>query len=210
MKVTLTINKSFFIISILIFFSILSGCTTVLVSPYDEKLVTDTEAFYKKAAGIIEEGRAASPLKDSDRNAIVKPSTHNGHFTKFEGKYNTLITDTEALLLRAMASDNKIGSKGQALQAKVSELIENSVASKCQELSAEFSNTSLTAMNYVDLKCIVLKWKEQHSDNKLTRNTQILKKANWEGRKLLVFNAVLAIQKAEGFKKQETKLEESK
>lgn len=210
MKNALTINKSFSVLLLLVSISISSGCTTVLVSPYDEKLVTDTEAFYKRAAGIIEEGRAASPLKDSDRDAIINPSTHDAHFTKFESKYNALITDTEALILRAMASDNKIGSTGQALQAKVSELIENSIASKCQELSAEFSNTSLTAKNYVDLKCIVLGWKEQHTDQRLTRNTNILKKANWEGRKLLVFNAVLAIQKAEGFKKQETKLEESK
>ena len=56
----------------------------------------------------------------------------------------------------------------------------------------------------------MLNWKEQHSDIQLTRNTQILKKANWEGRKLIVFNAILAIQKAEGFKKQETKLQEGK
>ena len=210
MKQISTINKSFSALLLLIFLSILSGCTTVLVSPYDEKLVTDTEAFYKKAAGVIEEGRAASPLKDSDRSAIANPSTHYGHFTKFESKYNALITDAEALILRAMASDNKVGSTGQALQSKVSELIENSIASKCEELSAEFSNTSLTAKNYVDLKCIVLKWKEQHASEELTRNTQILKKANWEGRKLLAFNAVLAIQKAEGFKIQETKLEEAK
>ena len=188
----------------------LSGCTTVLVSPYDEKLVTDTEAFYKKAAEMIEKGRSVSPLTDAERKKIRNPSAHEGYYTKFEGKYNDLIIDTEALILRAMASDNKISATGQALQSKISEIIENTIPSKCSELSAEFSSTSLTAKNYVDLKCIVLKWKEQHADDKLTDNTKILKKANWEGRKLIVFNAVLAIQKAEGFKKQVKKLEEAK
>jgi hypothetical protein len=191
-------------------FIFVSGCTTVLVSPYDEKLVTDTETFYKKAAEMIELGRDVSPLKDEDRGKIVNTSSHNGHFSKFESKYNGLIIDTEALILRAMASDNKIGSTGQALQSKINDLIEASLPSKCQDLSAEFSKTSLTAKNYVDLKCIVLNWKNQHSDTKITQDTKILKKSNWEGRKLVIFNAVLAIQKAEGFKRQETKLEEIK
>ena len=179
-------------------FAFLSGCTTVLVSPYDEKLVTDTEAFYKKAAEMIEKGRSVSPLTDAERKKIRNPSAHEGYYTKFEGKYNDLIIDTEALILRAMASDNKISATGQALQSKISEIIENTIPSKCSELSAEFSSTSLTAKNYVDL------------NDKLTDNTKILKKANWEGRKLIVFNAVLAIQKAEGFKKQVKKLEEAK
>ncbi|TLF45106.1 hypothetical protein FEI13_18390 [Halomonas urmiana] len=210
MRVTIKLNKAIAIPLIAVFFTILSGCTTVLVSPYDEKLVTDTEEFYKKAAEIIEEGRSASPLKDSDRAAIDDPSMHSGHFTQFESDYNSLIIDAEAMMLRAMASDNKINSTGQTLQSRISEVVENISPSNCQELSAEFENTSLTAKNYVDLKCIVLKWKEQHSDMELTGDTQILKKANWEGRKLLVFNAVLAIQEAEGFKKRETNLEESK
>lgn len=206
MRRIISFNK----ITVVIVFFFLSGCSTVLVAPYDEKLVEDTESFYKKAANIVEEGRAVSPLIDADRAAINNPSTHGGNYSKFESKYNSLIIDAEALMLRAMASDNKIGSTGKALESKVSELIDNAASSKCQELSSSFTNTSLTAKNYVDLKCIVLNWKEQHSDIQLTRNTQILKKANWEGRKLIVFNAILAIQKAEGFKKQETKLQEGK
>lgn len=203
-------NSSILFLIVLAVIQILSGCTTVLVSPYDEKLVTDTEAFYKKAAGMIEEGRSGSPLTDSERSAVVNPATHKGHFSKFESKYNSLIIDAEALMLRAIASDSKISAEGRMLQSKISGWIEGTLPSECQELSAEFANTSLTAKNYVDLKCIVLQWKSQHSDPLLTRNTLILKKANWEARKLLIFNSVLAIQKAEGFKKQETKLEESK
>ncbi|MCK4842572.1 MAG: hypothetical protein KAT04_11940 [Methylococcales bacterium] len=207
MKLFSMINRLFIPLFLLLALVFLNGCTTVLVSPSDEKLVTDTEAFYKKAAGMIEDGRSVSPLKDDDRANIANLTDHKGHFTKFESKYNELIIDTEALILRAMASDGKIDSTGHALQSKISEMIENAIPSKCQELSVGFSKTSLTAKNYVDLKCIVLKWKGQHSDMKLTKNTQILKKANWEGRKLTVFNAVLAIQKAEGFKQQKTKLE---
>ena len=210
MKLELIMKKSFLPLFLLIPIALLYGCTTVLVSPYDEKLVTDTEAFYILAAETIEQGRAVSPKTDEERAAIADPETHDGHFSKFEGKYNDLIIATEALILRAMASDSKISKEGQKIQEKLSKMIEENISSECQALSAEFSQTSLTAKNYVDLKCIVLKWKEQHADMGLTKDTQILKKANWEGRKIIVFNAVLAIQKAEGFKQQEIKLEESK
>lgn len=194
---------------ITLFFIFLSGCTTVLVSPYDEKLVSDTEAFYKKAAEVIEEGRMESPVNDQERENIENPSMHGGHFSQFERKYNSLITDAEALLLRSIASDNKIGSDGQELQAEISELINTTIPSNCKELSIQFAEASLTTKNYVDLKCIILEWKNQHTDMNLTNNTRILKKANWEGRKTLVFNVVLNIQKAEGFKRQKTELEEA-
>lgn len=174
-----------------------SGCTTTLVSPYDEKLVTDTEAFYKKAAILIEKGRSVSPLKDDDRKNIQNPTEHQGHASKFEGDYNSLIIDTETLILRAMASDKKIDSMGQKLQAKISNLIETEIPSNCQQLAAEFAQASLTAQNYVDLKCIILKWKQRHSDMSFTKNTKILKKANWESRKRTVFNA--AINRAIGW-----------
>lgn len=180
---------------------ILAGCSTTLVSPYDEKLVTNTEAFYKKAAGIIEEGRAVSPKTDDARKQIVNPEKHEGHYSKFEGKYNQLIIDSEALILRAMVNSDEIDHVGQKLQAKLSDLIETSIPSKCKDIKDEFGKTSLTASNYIDLKCIITKWKEEHSDQAFTQNTQILKKANWEGRKQIIFNAVLAIQNAETFKK---------
>jgi hypothetical protein len=209
----ITANKAIALPGYVLFITLvmlLAGCTTVLVSPYDEKLVTDTEAFYKKAAEMIEWGRDKSPRTDAERSDIVNPSAHSSHYSKFESKYNSLIIDSEALILRAMASDSKIGAAGQGLQAKMNALIEASLPSNCQELAADFSQTSLTARNYVDLKCIILKWKQQHADAELTRNTQILKRANWEGRKLMIFNAVLAIQKAEGFKQQTATLAETK
>lgn len=194
---------------ITLLFVLLSGCTTVLVSPYDEKLVSDTEAFYKKAAELIEEGRMESPLNDQERENIENPSMHGGHFSQFESKYNSLIIDAEALILRSMASDNKIDSASQKLQAEISELINTTIPSNCEKLSIQFAEASLTTKNYVDLKCILLEWKNQHTDLVLTRNTKILKKSNWEGRKMLVFKVVLEIQKTEGFKRQETELEEA-
>ena len=209
MRARTNINSILRIPIITMFFVFISGCTTILVSPYDEKLVSDTEAFYKKAAEVIEEGRIASPLNDQERENIENPSMHGGHFSQFEGKYNSLIIDAEALILRSMASDNKIDSAGQDLQAEISELINTTIPSNCKELSNQFANASLTTKNYVDLKCIILEWKDQHADMQLTDNTKILKKANWEGRKMLVFNVVLAIQKTEGFKRQETEFEEA-
>lgn len=179
----------------------LGGCSPALVTPYDEKLLTSTEEFYKKAAEIIEEGRAASPKFDEDRQKIAEPEKHDAHFTKFESKYNQLVIDSEVLILRAMASSDEIDLAGQKLQSKLNELIETTIPSKCEELKNAFGETSLTATNYIDLKCIIMKWKEQHSDPELTQGKLILKKANWEGRKQTIFNAILAIQKAEGFKK---------
>jgi hypothetical protein len=189
----------FSISAILIVF--LNGCTTVLVSPYDDKLVTDTEAFYKKAAGMIELGRSVSPFNDKKRADISNIATHAGHFSKFESKYNSLIIDSEALILRGMAGDSKISEAGQAIQSKINELIEAKFPSSCEKLAGQFAERSLTVKNYVDLKCLVLKWKERHSDIDHTRQTKILKEGNWEGRKRILFNAVLDIQKAELSKK---------
>ncbi len=190
---------SFFILLLVL----IGGCSTTLVAPYDEKLVTSTEEFYKKAAGIIEEGRIVSPLTDQERKEIANPAEHAGHFSQFVDRYNFLLIDAEALILRAMASSDAIDATGQKIQAKLDELIETSIPSVCEGLAAEFGNTSLTAKNYIDLKCIISKWKDQHENPKLTQDTLILKKANWEGRKKLIFNAVLAIQSAEAFKKSD-------
>lgn len=181
----------------------IAGCSVTLVAPYDETLVASSEEFYKNAARIIEEGRAASPKTDDARAKITEPNKHSAHYSKFESKYNQLVIDAEALILRAMASSDKIDLAGQELQSKLNELIETPLPSKCQELKYIFGKTSLTAANYIDLKCILTNWKKQHSDPKLTQNTLILKKANWEGRKQVIFNAILAIQKAERFKKTE-------
>lgn len=177
----------------------LSACSVKLVQPFDEKLINDTEAFYKKGAEMIIEGQAASPKTDKDRDSITDPDQNPAHFSKFESKYDALITDSEVLILRAMSSSQEIDSAGQAIQEKIEELIKAAVPTNCPDLQSEFGKLSLTAQNFVDLKCLILRWKEQH------REKGILKKANWEGRKLTLFNIVFAIQKAESFKKEKKK-----
>ncbi|MBL7186553.1 MAG: hypothetical protein ISS70_09515 [Phycisphaerae bacterium] len=181
----------------------LSSCATELVAPYDEGLVTGTEAFYKKAAGIIDEGIRVSPRTDQERERIQDPNNHDAHFSRFEPKYSDLLVDSEALVLRAITGSYEIDKVGQKLQEKIDEFIEKQIPSVCQGLSEEFGKTSLTTKNYIDLMCIVSKWKERHENKELTRNTLILKRANWEGRKKTIFNAILAIQKAESKKKKD-------
>ncbi|MCF8128452.1 MAG: hypothetical protein K9N10_08055 [Deltaproteobacteria bacterium] len=174
----------------------LNACSVKLVQPHDEKLMAGTEAFYKKGAEMIMAGQSLSPKSDEDRDAITNPHQNPAHFSQFESKYNHLIIDSEALILRAMSSSQKIDSAGQAIQAEIDRLIEATVPSNCPQLQSEFGKLSLTVQNFVDLKCLILKWKEQHRDSK----KGILKKANWEARKITLFNIIFAIQKAESFK----------
>jgi hypothetical protein len=183
-------------------FVCLAGCSIALVSPHDEQLLAGTEMFYRKAAGVIERGISASPSSDTARDKILEPDKHAGHYSGFESSYKDLILDLETLLLRAIANDGKIDPAGRRLQEGINRIIETAIPSECDDASALFDGTSLTIKNFLDLKCIILKWKKQHSDPVLTRGSLILKKANWEGRKRIIFNAVLAIERAEGFKKE--------
>jgi hypothetical protein len=183
---------------------LVAGCAVTLVQPYDEKLSNDTEAFFKNASTLVDEGLIASPRTDEARLSIKQFSAHAGHFSKFEPKYDSLLRDADSLILRSLAKSGEIGPLGNRLQKKIEGLIQGAVPSACPELDAEFNDlsNSLTVRNYVDLKCYVINWKAQHSDLKVTENTQILKRVNWETRKSGVFNIILAIQKAEVFKKK--------
>lgn len=179
-----------------------AGCTTRLVQPYNEKILYDTEAFYKKAALMIEEGRAVSPITDEEREAISIPAGNPAHVSAFAAKYDALVVDSETLLLGAMTGDGQISSAGTSIQNKIQELIEETLPTPCPELRAELEKAGLTAANFADLKCLILKWRAEHGDKTLTRGTGILKKSNWEGRKVVLFTTILAIQNAESFKKE--------
>lgn len=179
----------------------LTGCAIKVVSPYDDKLFNDTEAFFRKANAMIEEGKAVSPLTDEERSRIDAPASHPGHVSAFTPKYDALLLDTDVLILRAIANSQAIDAFGGELQAKINDVIDKSIPSACPDLHAELGKVDLTAMNFVDLKCSVLRWKEQHADDTVTKGKRILKKANWEGRKISLFDTILAIQKSEGFKK---------
>jgi hypothetical protein len=178
-----------------------SACPATLVQPYDEKLVSDTEAIYKKAATMVNEGEAVSPRTDDVRRQIKEPAKHAGHFSAFAARYDALIVDADALILRGMAGSGGVDKIGRRIQDKIEDLIADAVPSACDDLEQEFKGATLTVKNYVDLKCILVRWKAQHSSSDETDKTLILKKANWEGRRRIFFNAVLAIQQAEAFKK---------
>lgn len=182
---------------------LLGGCAVSLVQPYDEKLLTDTEVLFKKTSAMIDEGIEKSPEKDEDRLAIVEPENHPAHFSKFAERYRTLETDADALILRALSKSQEVSPIGEKLQNQIIDLVEKAVPTKCKDIENDLriSTSSLTVKNYIDLKCIVVNWKGQHSDAKLTKETLILKRTNWELRKSAIFSAILAIQKAETSKK---------
>lgn len=179
---------------------VLSGCIPRLVQPYDEALVVGTEALYAEAAAMIDDGVATSPRTDAERDAIRPPTKSGGHVSHFAPRYDALIRASDLMILRAMAGSDGIDKFGQKLQGKIEEAIENAVPSVCAELTDSFNElgaTSLTVRNQVDLKCLLTRWKEQHADPELTRNTFILKRANWESRRASLFRIVLAIQRAQ-------------
>jgi hypothetical protein len=184
--------------------SIFSGCAVTLVQPYDEKLVSDTEAIFKQASVLVDEGISKSPRTDEERAAIRPPSTSEAHYSKFEPSYAALLRDADVLILRSLTRSGEIDKVGNKLQQKIESLIESGIPSACPDLDQELKDlsASLTVRNYIDLKCFFVNWKAQHGDMQRTGQTQILKKANWEARKGALFNIVLAIQKAETFKKK--------
>lgn len=194
--------------------ALVSGCAVTLVQPYDEKLLTDTEALFKKASSMIDDGMTKSPKTDDERNQLKaqasaqnspKPlADHPAHVSKFEPRYNDLAVDADALILRALSKAQEVGPLGNRLQKGIEKLIEENIPSACADLEANFRamTASLTVMNFVDLKCLLVRWKDQHHDTTLTRDTGILKKTNWELRKSTIFAASVAIVQAETSKKK--------
>lgn len=182
----------------------LGGCTSTLVQPYDEKLLTDTENMFKKASSMIDDGISTSPKTDEQRAAIHAPENQPAHVSKFEGRYAALNTDADALILRALSKAEQVDQIGQKLQGHINDLVESSLPSQCDDIEKELglNTNSLTVKNYIDLKCLIVRWKAQHSDPTLTKGTGILKRTNWELRKSTIFSATLAIQKAETSKKK--------
>ena len=187
-------------IGLLLLIGSLAGCMPRLVQPHDEALVTATEALYAEAAEMIDDGIAASPRTDAERDAFRPSTRSDGHYSRYEPRYDKLIRASDLMILRAMAGSDGVDRLGQTLQAKIEAAIDNAVPSVCAELTDSFNElgaTSLTVRNQVDLKCLLTRWKEQHADPALTRNSLILKRANWETRRASLFRVVLAIQRAQ-------------
>lgn len=191
-------RKKFYGFALLIVF--ISSCSVKLVAPYDEKLVAQTEAFYKNAAAMIDKGIAVSPI-DNSSNVIVSTEQQDGHYKKFEGDYNRLISEAEALVLRALVKADEIDSLGKKLQGNIEAAIETTIPSECKEIASDVGAVSLKVKNYLDLKCIISNWKEQHASQEVTQNSLVLKRSVWSARKKTIFAAVLFIIKSEEFKR---------
>ncbi|MBA4287153.1 MAG: hypothetical protein C0434_16675 [Xanthomonadaceae bacterium] len=186
----------------------LAACVPTLVQPHDPALVAGVESLYATAATMIDDGVAASPRTDAEREAIRPATASAGHFSRFASRYDALIRASDLMILRAMAGGAAIDGTGEKLQGRIEQLIENAIPSVCAELTETFDAlgaSSLTVRNHVDLKCLLTRWKEQHADPALTRGSLILKRANWESRRASLFRVVLAIQRAELAKQPPTR-----
>ncbi|MGH8380815.1 hypothetical protein [Pseudomonas sp.] len=182
---------------------ILFGCTVTLVQPYDAELYKNTEAFYKKASTMILKGQSSSPTTPQQLAGIPpKTASDNpGHFSKFQNDYDELLVDSNALILRSLANSGSVDEIGKQTQAKIEGVIKGNVTSECDTAQQDFPSVDLTTRNYIDLKCLVAKWKKEHQGPAgASSSKQILKKANWEGREKTLFDSILAIQSAEAFK----------
>lgn len=186
-----------------------ASCTVKLVQPYDADLYANTESFYKKVSAMIAKGANVSPKLPNDIRAIPEDSKeqHPGHYNQFKEDYDALLVDCNSLILRSLSNSGKIDKIGRDLQAKIESTITNSCPSSCDTLQSTFSDVSLTTRNYIDLKCLIGRWSEEHQGNgengDITYGKQILKKSNWEGRSQALFNCILAIQTAEASKKED-------
>jgi len=202
------LNKKYITTPSALFFTIfITGCPVHLVQPYDADLYSNTENFYKKASSVIAKGMSVSPKTNKEIVSISSAAAeqHPGNYKKFKDDYDALLVDSNALILRSLANSNQIGKIGQDLQAKIEAVIEKSLPNECDSLQDSFANVSLTTRNYIDLKCIIGKWADEHQGKgpkgDLTYGKHILKESNWEGRNKTLFNGILAIQKAESSKK---------
>ena len=203
MKVTTYLNYSRTLIFCLVTI-FLSGCITVnLVQPYDSDLYSNTESFYKKASALIADGVSVSPVSNKERDLISsqEKEKHPGHYKQFKVKYDSLLIDANALILRALASSGRIDLKAQQIHTKIENAITKSSPGNCDDLQKQYSNVSLTVRNFLDLKCMIGNWEKQHNSTKFTGGKLILKKANWEARSKTLFDGIIAIQKAEASKK---------
>lgn len=152
---------------------------------------------------MIIKGEISSPLTTQDIAKIPseKAAENAGHFSRFESSYSALIIDSNALILRSLANSGKVNEIGKSMQRKLEQIIRSSTTAACESLQQDFPLADLTTKNYIDLKCLVTKWRQDHQNAGIPGEArQILKKANWEGRERSLFDAILAIQSAEAFK----------
>ena len=190
-------NLAIMIMGITISASLLVGCSEKQVTPYNEKLATSTEEFYKETVAVINEGRAVSPTTNVMRKKITNPKVNNAYYSKFEKKYTKLITDSEVIILHAMSNDDVVDMTDTENQSMLGELADiNLTLPRCVAIRKEMGKAGFSESNYINLKCLLVSWRDEHANPRYTENTLILKKANWDGRKKQLFNVILAIRKS--------------
>jgi hypothetical protein len=163
-------------------------------SSFDQALFNQTEKFYQDASVLISKAKSASPKLRESIKSYDKINEHPAHVSQLERTYESLIIGSDVLLLRAIS--NGVVIDDWAKITKVNELIDVSLPSMCKS-TLESHKLSLSAKNYIDLKCLILNWREQHKN----APDSILKKVNWESRQAILFQMLIIIQKYELSKK---------
>lgn len=183
--------------SILVCLALLvQSCTVTFVQPYDEKLVTATEEFYKETALGLEKARENSP-KSRDIPNGSDASDNPGHLSKHTNFYSNAKIAANSLIIRAMINTEKVDKVADNVHKQIETLISQSLPSNCDSEKSQITGTvTLTLQNYLDLKCLVTHWEIQHTK----APNQVLKKSNWESRQISLMGMIVSIQKAESFK----------
>ncbi|WP_394202990.1 hypothetical protein [Shewanella waksmanii] len=178
---------------------LLSACKLTLVQPYDEKLLSGTEAFYKSTALAIEQAREKSP-KTRKLEPGQSAEQNSGYIGHYQSTYAKMRVDANALILRAMVNSGEVDSWAKTTQAKIDELITSAIPSNCASGKSNINDITLTVSNYLDLKCLVSYWQQQHEE----APNKILTSVNWESRQKSLMDMIIALQKTESFKKSTT------
>ncbi|HKM95475.1 MAG TPA: hypothetical protein VJY99_02005, partial [Buttiauxella sp.] len=151
----------------------------------------------RPTVAVINEGRAVSPTTNVMRKKITNPKVNNAYYSKFEKKYTKLITDSEVIILHAMSNDDVVDMTDTENQSMLGELADiNLTLPRCVAIRKEMGKAGFSESNYINLKCLLVSWRDEHANPRYTENTLILKKANWDGRKKQLFNVILAIRKS--------------
>ncbi|WP_420549466.1 hypothetical protein [Curvivirga sp.] len=164
---------------IVLFSLLLSGCFTVTwVSPYDQKLVDGLEEFHKDAATFVVKMENDGSKKDS--------------FQEFKPEYDKLMVKLDTLLVRATANSSHIDDHGMDIQ----ELINEALADATGGDPNQFKDVSLSAAQIIDLRNLIVKWREDHKLQ--DRSTGV-----WKVRRAALGRAIVAVMTFELSKKAE-------
>lgn len=184
--------------SLLLGTTLISGCAIKLVQPHDAQLYQSTEQFYKQAATLLLKGERSSPVNVPQLAVMPTEQArqHPGHYSHFQADYDSLLIESNALILRSQANSRQISATGMQIHAKAERLLSRKLSTECDKLQHDFPDADLTTRNYIDLQCLVSKWQNDHARSR----EQILPALTWQTRQQILFGGMLAIQSAEASK----------